>query len=72
MVGQPNQYRWTSVLDDEFDESSIGVDKEPPTKERGDKLTLEDIDWAMEQGAKSEDEIFRMVKEHKEQTEWHQ
>lgn len=47
-------------------DAEIGVDKEPFTQDRADGLTVEDVEWAVERGATSEDEIFRMVKDHKE------
>ena len=65
------QSPWTDE-DDQFDESLVGVERESKPRERGDMLTEDDVAWAIEQGATSEDEIFRMVKEHKEQTLWQQ
>lgn len=43
-----------------------GVDY-PVTIERPGNLTEEDIEWAVEKGATSEDEIFRLVVEHKKE-----
>lgn len=55
--------------DVEVDESSIGVFPETFQQPRADGLTLDDIGWAIEQGAKSEQEIFELVREDKERTE---
>lgn len=54
------------------DSYDVGIEFPPPDRGRADGLTTEDIEWAIEQGATSEDEIFKLVKEHKEQVEWQQ
>lgn len=51
---------------------TTGIDLPIPDRGRPDGLTIEEIEWAIEKGATSEDEIFNLVKEHKEQLEWQQ
>lgn len=55
---------------DENIEYDTGVDY--PLPDRADRLTTDDIAWAIEQGAKSEEDVFRLVNEHKEQQKWQQ
>lgn len=53
-------------------EYDTGVDYPLPDRGRADGLTTDEIAWAIEQGAKSEEDVFRLVNEHKEQQEWQQ
>jgi hypothetical protein len=46
-----------------------GIDYPKPDRGRNDNLTLEDIEWAIEKGATSEDEIFKLVNEYNKELE---
>lgn len=63
-VGQ-KQIRYQPDNTDEAIDYETGVDYPKPDRGRNDSLTLEDIEWAIEKGATSEDEIFKLVDEHK-------
>jgi hypothetical protein len=52
------------------DDAEIGVSYEKHNP--NDSISIDDVDWAIEQGAKNEEEILTMIREHKEQEEWQQ
>ena len=41
----------------------------PPDTERPDGLSHEEVAWAIEQGAESEEEILEMIKKHEQYEE---
>lgn len=66
-----NSYQLNDTSDPiEYD---IGIDFPKPDRGRTDELTPEDVEWAIEKGATSEDDIFKLVAEHKKElAQWQQ
>lgn len=49
----------------EVSDKDIGVVKEAFAQDRSDGLTTDDIEWALEKGAKSMEEVLNLVRDSK-------
>ena len=57
----------TKLMSNDIDtDYETGIDY-PPDSRRDDSLSGEEIEWAIEKGATSEDEIIKLVLEHKKE-----
>jgi hypothetical protein len=73
LVGRQNQTQVSQLNDDtSIADADLGVVHEKSSVSNDNALTLDDIDWAIEQGATTLDEIYTLVKDQKEQSEWQQ